>query len=260
MKPDIKSLQGTWNIVALEIEGQNMPCGESSIALEGTRFTTTAMGGEYSGTMEVDETASPKSFNLVFEAGPEAGNTSYGIYELDGDKWTICLTLHGGKRPKTFATKAGSGLALETLQRAGTGKPKAKGKGSAKGKAPAAGLIGEPAPELAGEWSMVSAIMSGNPLDPEFVKVGKRIATESELQVRIGPQTVMKAAYAVDRAKSPKQMEYRLADGRTQSGIWSLEGAQLKTCFGGPGQPRPTELASTPGDGRTFSVWTRVTK
>jgi uncharacterized protein (TIGR03067 family) len=247
MKSDLKSLQGTWNIVSLEMEGQSMPCGEAAIVVKGSRFTTTAMGGEYSGTLQVDEATSPRSFDLTFEAGPEGGNTSYGIYELEADTWKICLTLRGGTRPKKFATRAGSGLALETLKRAAKGKAKAK--------APAAELAGEPAPELAGEWAMVSAIMSGKPLDPEYVKVGRRIATESELQVRIGPQTVLKAAYAVDRSQTPKQINYRLSDGRSQAGIWEWDGAQLKTCFASPGQPRPMELVSTPGDGRTFSVW-----
>jgi uncharacterized protein (TIGR03067 family) len=247
MKSDLKSLQGKWNIVSLEMEGRSMPCGEAAIVVKGSRFTTTAMGGEYSGTLHVDEGTAPKSFDLNFETGPEAGNTSYGIYELAADTWRICLTLHRGARPKSFATRAGSGLALETLKRAARGKVKAK--------ASAAELSGEPAPELSGEWVMVSAIMSGKPLDPEYVKIGRRIATDSELQVRIGTQTVLKAAYAVDRSHTPKQINYRLSDGRTQAGIWEWDGTQLKTCFASPGQPRPLELASVPGDGRTFSVW-----
>jgi uncharacterized protein (TIGR03067 family) len=220
--------------------------------VKSSRFVSTAMGAEYSGTLEVDETSTPKSFNLRFDTGPETGNTSYGIYELDGDTWKICLTLRGGTRPKKFATKTGSGLALETLKRAPKGKAKAKA-------APAA-LEGEPAPELAGEWSMVSSIMSGKPLETEWVKMGKRIATASGMQVKIGPQTVLQTDYAVDRSKSPMQMNYRLHNGRMQAGIWELDGAQLKTCFASPGQPRPAEFASVTGDGRTFTVWTRAAK
>jgi uncharacterized protein (TIGR03067 family) len=252
--PDLDALQGAWRIVALEMDGRNMPSGEASIIVKGSRFTTTAMGGEYSGALEVDETTSPKSFNLRFEAGAESGNTSYGIYELSGDTWKICLTLRGGTRPKTFATTADSGLALETLHRVAETKAKT---GKAKSAAPPAPLPGEPAPELAGEWTMVSAIMSGKPLEPLYVRMAKRIATESELQVKIGPQAVLKAAYAVERASAPKAMNYRLTDGRVQAGIWELDGKRLTTCFASPGQPRPTEFASVPGDGRTFTVWTK---
>jgi uncharacterized protein (TIGR03067 family) len=104
---------------------------------------------------------------------------------------------------------------------------------------------------------MVSAIMSGKPLEPEYVKMGKRVATASELQVRIGPQTVLKAAYAVDRSKSPMEMNYRLSDGRVQAGIWELDGKLLRTCFASPGQARPAGFGSGSGDGRTFTVWTK---
>jgi uncharacterized protein (TIGR03067 family) len=249
--PDIETLQGTWNIVSLEMDGRSMPSGEAAIRIQGSRFTTTAMGGEYSGALEIDESASPKAFNLRFESGPEQGNTSHGIYQLEGDTWKICLTLRGGTRPGEFATKPGSGLALEFLKRAAKSNARAKA---------APTLSGEPAPELAGDWSMVSAVMSGRPLEPEYVKIGKRIATPGELQVRIGPQTVLKANYAVDRSTTPPQMNYLLPGGRLQFGIWELDGTQLKTCFGAPGQPRPAEFSSTPGDGRTFTIWSRSAK
>jgi hypothetical protein len=55
-------------------------------------------------------------------------------------------------------------------------------------------------------------------------------------------------------------MDYFLAGGKTQHGIWVLEGNRLTTCFGAPGQPRPTEFASVPGDGRTLTVWTPAGK
>jgi uncharacterized protein (TIGR03067 family) len=252
--PDLESLQGTWNIVSLEMDGQPMPSGEACIRIKSSRFTTTAMGGEYSGRVELDESTSPKSFNLRFEQGPETGNTSYGIYELDGDTWKICLTLRGGTRPAKFATRPGSGLALEVLKRA------AKGTAKARPAAAHAELSGEPAPELAGDWRMVSAIMSGKPLEAEYVKMARRIATAGEVQVKIGPQTVLKAAYAVDRGTSPGQMNYRLADGRIQAGIWEWNGVNLMTCFAPPGRPRPTEFLSAAGDGRTFAVWTRSGK
>ena len=33
MKPDINALQGSWNIVSLEMDGQTMPGGKASIAI-----------------------------------------------------------------------------------------------------------------------------------------------------------------------------------------------------------------------------------
>jgi uncharacterized protein (TIGR03067 family) len=89
-----------------------------------------------------------------------------------------------------------------------------------------------------------------------MLKYGKRIATANEVTVKFGPQVILKARYAVDRTRTPMTMDYLLADGKTQHGIWALEGKLLTTCFGAPGQPRPTEFASIPGDGRTLAVWT----
>jgi uncharacterized protein (TIGR03067 family) len=118
MNSDLEKLQGTWNIVEFELEGQKMPAGGSKIVVNGNSFTTIAMGAQYEGTVALDTTATPKTFDLHFNQGPEKGNVSLGIYELDGDTWTICIGLTGRIRPQKFATEAGSGHALESLKRA----------------------------------------------------------------------------------------------------------------------------------------------
>src|SRR5258705_1875149 len=114
MTGDIGKLQGAWNIVALEMDGRSMgTLGASRIVVQGDRFTTLSMGATYEGVVELDEASTPKTLDMTFTAGPEKGNTSLGIYELDGDTWRICLTVTGTRRPGTFATNPGSGLALE---------------------------------------------------------------------------------------------------------------------------------------------------
>ena len=118
MNSDLEKLQGTWNIVEFELDGRKMPAGESKIVVNGTSFTTIAMGAQYEGTVALDTAAAPKTFDLHFNQGPEKGNVSLGIYELDGDAWTICIGLTGRSRPQKFATEAGSGHALESLKRA----------------------------------------------------------------------------------------------------------------------------------------------
>jgi uncharacterized protein (TIGR03067 family) len=220
--------------------------------VRGKRFTTIAMGATYEGTVAVHQTTSPKSFDLHFEEGPEKGNTSLGIYELDGDTWKICLTTRGYERPKEFAAPPGTGIALETLQRATAADVE-----HTTVALDASGLpAGDSAAELAGEWTPVSLVRDGQVLPQSMLNYGKRIATAEEVTVKFGPQVVVRAGYAVDRSPTPMTMDYFLADGKTQHGIWALEGKRLTTCFGAPGQPRPTEFASTPGDGRTLTVWT----
>jgi uncharacterized protein (TIGR03067 family) len=108
-------------IKTLEVEGNELPSlffSGSKITIDGTHFATSAMGAVYEGELELDVTSTPKRIDMKFSAGPEKGNKSLGIYELDGDKWMLCLTIRGDVRPVEFATKAGSGHALERLERA----------------------------------------------------------------------------------------------------------------------------------------------
>jgi uncharacterized protein (TIGR03067 family) len=117
MTSDLEKLQGTWRIASLEIDGNAMPA-TGSITIDGDRFTTAAMGAEYSGAIHIDASRRPKRFDLVFDSGPQAGNRSLGIYQLEGDSWRICLGFAGNPRPASFATTPGSGHAMETLVRA----------------------------------------------------------------------------------------------------------------------------------------------
>jgi uncharacterized protein (TIGR03067 family) len=260
---DIDKLQGVWNIVALEMDARAIPAsmlGGAKIAIEGARFTSTGMGAEYNGTVEIDERASPRHFDLKFETGPEKGNTNRGIYELDGDTWRICLATRGPNRPAEFTTKAGTGIALEVLKRGGAAVAAAATEGAS-----FADTRFDPAPELEGEWSMLSGVLNGDPFDKSLMRVARRVVETtsqgSETSVFFGPQLYAKARLKVDRSKSPATMDYYNTQGtnagKIQRGIYELDGATLKLCLGAPEGDRPAEFASKPGDGRTFVVWNR---
>jgi len=249
-KTDLDRLQGTWYVSALEIDGMRMgtiPPG-ACITVEGSRFTTRGMGAEYEGDVSLESAAMPKRFDLAFTTGPEQGNSALGIYELDGDTWKMCLTTRGGMRPVEFATKAGTGHALQTLLREGSAKLTAA--------ATTAAPPGDAAPELDGEWTMESIVIDGHPLPPSLIQMGRRLAKDGELRVMMGPQTVVEAKFAVDRSRTPMEMNYvYLRGGQVQLGIYSLQGNMLTTCLGKPGGDRPATFASVVGDGRTLTVW-----
>src|SRR5207302_1805644 len=139
MNSELKQLQGTWNVVTLEIEGRPMPSVGAQIVVKGERFKSLGMGDIYEGKLVVDG----KTLDMKFTAGPEKGNTNHGIFEMTDDGWRLCLQMAGKDRPKQFATKPGTGLALETFERA---KPAAKTK-TPRTVAPS----GDPVPELGGE-------------------------------------------------------------------------------------------------------------
>ena len=89
----------------------------AGIEIDGDRFHSIGMGAEYSGTVEIDDTAKPKHFDLIFAQGPESGNRNRGIYQLKGNTWKLCLDTTGKSRPSVFRTAPGSGYALEVFTR-----------------------------------------------------------------------------------------------------------------------------------------------
>src|SRR6266566_5034123 len=116
----LRALQGEWRFVGLQVDGNDMPAAaiaQSRLLMDGDRFRMESPEANYDGIFTIDASTEPMRIDIEFVEGPEAGNWSYGIYELDGDQLTICLGVAGASRPKSFSTKKGSGHALERLRR-----------------------------------------------------------------------------------------------------------------------------------------------
>jgi uncharacterized protein (TIGR03067 family) len=115
---------------------------------------------------------------------------------------------------------------------------------------------------LQGEWSMVSGSADGQPMPDEMRKQMKRVCKGDETLTTMGGQMFMKAKIAIDPSKKPKTIDYRMTDGftkgKTQLGIYEVDGETFKSCFAKPGAERPADFTSKPGDGRTLSVWKRA--
>ena len=108
---------------------------------------------------------------------------------------------------------------------------------------------------------MVSGSADGQPMPDAIRKQMKRIGTGDEVTVLMARQIYIKAKITVDPSKTPKTIDYQMTGGftkgKTQLGIYELDGDTFKSCFGKPGAERPTDFTTKPGDGRTFSVWKR---
>jgi uncharacterized protein (TIGR03067 family) len=260
-KGDTSRLQGTWHITALEVDGQPATAS-GQIEVKGDRFTGLGMGAVYEGKLLVDATLKPATIDMVFTKGPEKGNTNRGIFEFTGDdRWRLCLQMSGKDRPKKFATSQGGGLALETLERAPRPALHARTK-AGKAVAPPPDFPTDAIPELAGEWQMIAMAFNGAPLEETYCKMGKRVAQGNEVTVFMGPQTILKAFYAIDRSQRPHTMDYAVthgsAKGKKQFGIFEMAGDSFTTSFAAPGKPRPTDFTSNHGDGRTVTTWRRT--
>jgi uncharacterized protein (TIGR03067 family) len=117
---ELEKLKGTWEVLALEVEGMKVPepaFKGSRIIINGETFKAITEGVTYEGTLKIKTTSKPKTIDLMFTEGPEKGKTALGIYELVGDDLKICLAMPGRTRPASFSTKPGSGHALQALRR-----------------------------------------------------------------------------------------------------------------------------------------------
>jgi len=112
---------------------------------------------------------------------------------------------------------------------------------------------------LQGEWLMVSGSADGQPMSDPMLKQMKRVCKGDETTTTMAGQLFFKATITIDPTKKPKTIDYQMTDGFTkgkkQLGIYEVDGATFKSCFGKPGAERPTDFTSKPGDGRTLSVW-----
>jgi uncharacterized protein (TIGR03067 family) len=115
---------------------------------------------------------------------------------------------------------------------------------------------------LEGEWAMVSGEADGQPLPAEYVKNAKRVAKDGVTTVTIGGQVFMRAKYTVDPTTTPKSIDYAMTEGlttgKTQLGVYELDGDTVKFCFAAPGQARPADFKGE--SGRVVSVWKRAAK
>jgi uncharacterized protein (TIGR03067 family) len=63
---------------------------------------------EFRFTMTVNSKKNSKTIDILHESGEQKGKRQYGVYKLEGDKFTVCVTPRGSAeadRPKDFATK-----------------------------------------------------------------------------------------------------------------------------------------------------------
>lgn len=118
IKKDKDQLQGNWTIISVVSDGKTADVTklvgakiifkDDKAIGKGVRLTR---GNE--APFKLDPTLKPKTIDFVHDDGV----ITPGIYELDGDKLKICNNTPKFPRPKTFASKEGSGQVLITLRR-----------------------------------------------------------------------------------------------------------------------------------------------
>ena len=89
----------------------------------------------------------------------------------------------------------------------------------------------------------------------------KCVCKGDETTTTMSGQVFFKAKITIDPSKKPKTIDYQMTEGftkgKTQLGIYELDGDTFKACFAKPGAARPTDFTSKPGEGLTLSTWKR---
>ena len=271
----LNSLQGEWQFVSLQVDGNDLPSGNlisSRLLMDGDRFRMESPEGTYDGEFSIDVAAEPMRIDIEFVQGPEAGNMSLGIFELRGEQLTMCIGVVGASRPVAFKTAKGTGHALERLRRASAARPTGVTGGTrqpvaVETKAPSAPV--DPASfeatmtpllqRLQGAWSAVSLIQDGAETKAEWLPYGSRITTGNETKVIFGGQVMAHARMRFDESVTPVAVDYlnltATQKGQVSLGIMDWIGDDVRFLISRPGQPRPTTF--TTGKGLTLSQWRR---
>ena len=122
IKKDRKLIEGTWRVVALEIDG-NKSMEEDARKLtvvngsDGT-WSLRSEGNEISkGTSTIDPAKKPKTIDFTATEGEGKGNQYPGICELVEKTRKLCFAPPGKGRPTEFSSTPGSEHIFVTLER-----------------------------------------------------------------------------------------------------------------------------------------------
>ena len=120
VEAELKKLQGTWLMAALEQEGVKK-AGQGNgeqLKIDGESFGLWHDGHvEESGKIKLDPAKNPMEIDFEFRDGKRKGKTDLAIYAWDGANLKLCWVRDGDKHPTDFTTKPGDNRALLILNR-----------------------------------------------------------------------------------------------------------------------------------------------
>ncbi|HKB35422.1 MAG TPA: TIGR03067 domain-containing protein, partial [Gemmataceae bacterium] len=134
-RTELAKLAGHWKPVRGEFNGQPLPAQMfelvRSIVAEGNTIRIERTDGLRGAlTVRLDPTATPKRIDATVTASPESTPVAdiTGIYKLEKDTLTICVSERRDERPTEFVTRPRSGHRLVVFRRLQSDEGKGKRK------------------------------------------------------------------------------------------------------------------------------------
>jgi uncharacterized protein (TIGR03067 family) len=245
-------IEGVWRFARVEVEGAKQP----DVPFE-TNKLIVSKDGRYviiqgpritRGVIKLGPTKTPKHYDVSVTNGPRKGLTALGIYEIDGDSFTVCLPFRAKERPAALISKPGSGCLFHVFKRETQDVNEA--------------LIAVGRQELTGTWQAVSYALSGSKASDEDMKTIQLVidADGKTSALREG-KVFIASTTKIDPNQEPMaiDMTYTQGDakGTNSLGIYRIEDGVLTICRAALGEVRPTEFSSKPGSGQTLMAYKR---
>jgi uncharacterized protein (TIGR03067 family) len=119
---DWQRLQGTWEGIRVERNGKvlyrGLMASQARVSFARDNVVFEDHGARLEGNFTVDDSRTPKTFDLVVMHGGIRVNYPVGIYHLSGDILRLCFAFPSPERPTTFETSPGSGRTFYIYRRA----------------------------------------------------------------------------------------------------------------------------------------------
>jgi uncharacterized protein (TIGR03067 family) len=116
-----KSLQGTWKLVKGEANGVELSkqqLHDGKLVIEGDHYEVWLEGkSPLTGVQVLGAENDLKTIDISDDSGPGVGQSSLGIYELEGDEFRVIFAPPGKERPTEMTTTADSGCWLHVWKR-----------------------------------------------------------------------------------------------------------------------------------------------
>jgi uncharacterized protein (TIGR03067 family) len=115
---DKERIQGAWRVESATIAGKKASAEElKELQKDPMVFRGDKLVGRYEATFKLDPDKKPKEIDITAGTGKQQ-MTFRGIYRLDGDELTLCLSsVPDGERPAAFTLKEGDKAGTIVLKR-----------------------------------------------------------------------------------------------------------------------------------------------